>query len=196
VSARLERRGPAAGEAVLALDAAPHRAGAMDEQVAQVRVAAFADAEQSLAPTGGVLARNQAKPGGQTAAVLQQLRILADGGQQRGGALGPKAGDGHQGSCLDIALGDLVIVVGDPLIEVTQLIGQRVQIGVKAFAQSVIGVLQDRRQAPLDRRTSWRDLNAVFQQQAADLVDLRGAPLHRQPAQAVDGLDILLLRAS
>jgi len=77
-------------------------------------------------PPGGVLARHQAKPGGQTATVLQQLRILVNAGQQRGGDLSAKAGDGPQGACLGIALGDLldlVIVVGDPLIEETQLLG-------------------------------------------------------------------------
>jgi hypothetical protein len=101
--------------------------------------------------------------------------------------------------CLGVALGDLLdlldllVIVGDPLIEMAQLLGQPAELGAKAFAQPIVSVLQDLRQAPLERRTALRDLNAVFQQQAADLVDLRRAPLHRQAAHAVDGLDVLLL---
>ncbi len=59
LTAVLQGRGPAAGGVLLALDPAQDGACPMDQQLAQIDVTAFTDAEQALAPAGGMLARDQ-----------------------------------------------------------------------------------------------------------------------------------------
>ena len=195
VAARLQRLGPATGAVLFVLERAQDSAGAVDEQVAQVDIAALADAKQAIAPASGMLTRHQSDPRSEPAAIAEQGRILADGGEQGGGTLGADAGDRHQVACLAVAVGDgidLRVIVGHAFVEVTQLLGKAVQLGAEAWAQAVVSILQDLRQAPLHGRAPLRDLDAVLQQQAANLVDLRGTPIHGQAAHAMDGLDVLL----
>lgn len=81
-TATFERAGPAAGGVLLAFDPAHDGACAMDDQLAQIDVTALTDPEQALAPAGGMLSRDQPKPGRQSAPVAKQANVLADSGQQ------------------------------------------------------------------------------------------------------------------
>src|SRR5262249_8331291 len=53
----------------------------MHQELAQITVAAFADAKQAFLPPGGMLAWDQPQPGGKLPAVLERARI-ADRGHQ------------------------------------------------------------------------------------------------------------------
>jgi hypothetical protein len=102
----------------------------------------------------------------------------------------------HQALRLGILAGDrrdLRVVRRDLVIEVAQLLEQSVERGTKAHAQPVVALLEDLRQATHHRRTPQRDRHAVFQQQPADLINLRDAPRHRQTAHAMDRQHVLLL---
>ena len=90
----------------------------MHEQGSQVLAAAFGDAEQDGALTAGVLAWDKPDPSGEVAAVLE-LRTIADGGDDRGGGLGPHPLDA--GDPLAVLLRaehslDLLVEAGDPEI--------------------------------------------------------------------------------
>ena len=195
---RPQGRGPTAEGIRFALDPAHDGARAMNQQLAQVGVAALADAEQPVAAAGGMLAGYQAEEGRQAPAITEQARVAADGGDQGGGDQGTDAGDGHQ-ALGRLALagegGNLGVIRGDPRVEVTPLVGQALEAGAEQGAQAILGVLQDLRQAGPDVGASLGDDDAVFREQTTDLVDLGGALRDGLTAQAMDGLEILLLDA-
>ena len=172
----LQCRGPSAERIILALGDAQHRAGAVDEQLAQVDIPALADPKQALLATGGVLARHQTEPGGHCPAIVKQAGVFADGGQQGGGAFGTDTRWLHQRLGLRVVLGDLIdlrIVVGDSCVEMLQLLVEPLQLGPKAPTETVAGVLEDLGQASLQGGAPLGNLDAVLQQQTAGLIDQR-----------------------
>src|SRR5882762_4207609 len=99
--------------------AVQHRACALDEQVAKVRVAALADVPKARLAAGGVLARYEPDPGGELAAVLE-LPCIAyrRNDRKRGG--GADASDLHEAlrRLGQARLGfDLPVVAVDAFIE-------------------------------------------------------------------------------
>ena len=99
--------------------------GAMHEQGSQVLAGAFGDAEQDGALTAGVLAWDKPDPSGEVAAVLELRTIAdgADGGDDRGGGLGPHPLDtGDPLAVLRRAKHslDLLVEAGDPEIQVPE----------------------------------------------------------------------------
>ena len=74
---------PLAASVRLAPHPADRRPCAMHQELAQIAIAALADAEQALLPAGGMLARHQPQPGGKLPAVLERARIADRGHQGR-----------------------------------------------------------------------------------------------------------------
>ena len=198
VTPREQGRDPAAEAVRFTLDPPRHATGAMDQQVAQIGVAALADAEQPVMAAGGMLAGYQAEEGRQAPAITEQARVAADGGEQGGGDQGADAGDGHQALgrfALAGEGGNLGVILGHPLVEVTQLVRQALEAGTEQRAEAILGVLQHRRQARPHLGTAMGDNEAVLREEATDLVDLGGELCHHLTAHAVNGLEILLLDA-
>lgn len=107
------------GEAVSSLGAGAQgglqgRACALDQQAAQVVVAAAADATQTRLAAGGVLPRGEAQPGGELAPAAELGRI-GDGGRQCAGGQDSDPAQARGAQRARIVAGvarDLAIAVG------------------------------------------------------------------------------------
>lgn len=86
---------PAAQSVCLVLARGHHRSRSQNQQGAQVTVAGFGDAPQSLFATRAVLPGHQAQPSRQLAPTFEVVPV-ANAGQQRTGCLGADAGHLHQ----------------------------------------------------------------------------------------------------
>src|SRR5690606_26380302 len=102
---------------------AQDRAGAVDQQAAQVRVAGLGDAQQSPVLAAGVLAGNQAEPSGGLTAVLEGARVGHFGGKG-GRDEGTDAAVAHQLLTAWAVPSELFEIAGyslQPLVELLQV---------------------------------------------------------------------------
>ena len=76
----------------------------MHEELAEIGIAVFADAEQAFLTPGGMLTRHQSKPGGKLPAVLERAGI-ADRGHQGSRREGANARNRHQALAFGMGLG-------------------------------------------------------------------------------------------
>ncbi len=90
------------------------------------------------------------------------------------------------------SLGD---ILGYPLDEVTQFFHLALEAGTKQHSKAIPGIFQDCHQARLNLGAALGDDEAVFCEEATDLVDLGGALFDGLTTHAVNGLEILLLDA-
>jgi len=108
-----------------ALGAGQHRSGPVDEEHAQVGVAAFADASQAAGEAAGAFAGGDAEVAGEVAARREAMQVADEGEQRRGGQpsdAGHGAEPAHRGDLsgqeIELALHGL-----DALLEVADLQG-------------------------------------------------------------------------
>src|SRR5262249_49059126 len=98
----------------------------MHQELAEIAVAAFADAEQAFLPPGGMLARHQPQPGGKLPAVLERTRI-ADRGHQGRRREGANAGNRHEALTLGMRRGqggEFLLIIGQLLLQSRKLLHQ------------------------------------------------------------------------
>ena len=127
--ARRQLRQPARGRVVASVGGHHRRLGALDQQRAQVVVAAFGDAPQTGLAAAGVLAWHQAQPGAELVAALELLEVTHAGGQRRrtefadpddfGRTLGRRAA-AHM-------LADLLVAPAQVLVEFAPMIERALQ---------------------------------------------------------------------
>ena len=167
----------------------------MDEQRPQIPVACFTDAKQFGLPAGRMLARYESEVSGELSPILEPLR-LADRGDDGSGDQSTDAGDG--GKLLADRVGledgfDPFVEQGEPFIKHAELI-----------AQSVESLLRHRRetgdlsgelfaQPDEEARDAFGADNVVFEQEATDLIDERGAVMHEAFTDTLQSLEVLLI---
>lgn len=84
----------------------------MNDQATKIIVAAFADAQEVLLPSSGILSSHQAQPGRNIPGFGKACRIT-DRGKNGGCAKRPDPRNCHKASCAFVGIGDLLNVVGD-----------------------------------------------------------------------------------
>ena len=177
-----------------------HHPGAMDQQAAQIPVAAFRDPQQPVLPPGRVLPRYQAEPGRALPTVAEHARI-PHGGQQHGGRHRAHPGDRHQQLRLLVLPGYLLnhpVVFLHPPVHVHQLVVQLRQHIQEPGWQGDVGraaVAQDLRHRRPDPPAALGNLDAVLGQQAADRIRVGRPVPHRPGTDPVNGLLRLPVRA-
>src|SRR6185503_9980682 len=97
-AALLQLERPARDAVLMRAGDLQHRAGALDQQVSKVGVAALADVAKARFATGGMLSGHQADPGGELPPVLE-LACIPDGGDDRQRRGRADASDLHQAPC-------------------------------------------------------------------------------------------------
>src|SRR5690606_13821874 len=96
---------------------------AVDEELAQVRIAPLGDPEQAWLAPGAVLPRNHAQPGGKAPSVIKDMRI-SRGGNRSARRQGSNPGDlGYPLASLALAMpgADAAIELGDLLVQPQEL---------------------------------------------------------------------------
>src|SRR5439155_23032578 len=115
--ARKELPDPLASSIRVAYHPAQRRPRSMDEEFAQIAIAAFANPQQARLTSSRVLAWHQTQPGSKLPAVFERAGI-ADGGHQGRRAQGPNPRDRHQPLTLGMRRGqrfELLLVIGQLL---------------------------------------------------------------------------------
>ena len=153
------------------LSARHHRGlGALDQQRAQVVVAALGDAPQTGLAAAGVLARHHAQPGAELVAALELLEVAHAGRQRRrtefadaddlGRALGRRAG-AHM-------LADLLVAPAQVLVELAPVIERALQHQPRRGAEFVAGILDHVGQHRAQHLRALAEDQAELRQHAAD----------------------------
>ena len=84
LSTRLDLAQPSAERRLVAFQIYERGLGALDEELAQVRVSALADRSERRLPARGVLARDQSEPGGHVATASEHAAVTDRGDHGRG----------------------------------------------------------------------------------------------------------------
>ena len=148
----------------------------MDQQRAQIGVAALADAKQSRLAAAGRLPGHQAQPGGKLSSVLEVLGIT-DGRDERTGSDRADAGNLLElAACLALAVRslDLCLEFTDLAIEFLEVIEQTLDQQPKAAWQFVARILDEIRHLGTDVRDPLRDDEPELGQQPTNLVGQGG----------------------
>ena len=164
-----------------------HRAGAVDQQGAQIAVPTLGDAEHAHPPAGADVPGHQSQPSGELPSGLERARI-AHRGNRRGRAQHPDAWDRR-----DPPTGGIVLVpqrepplhLADLFVEPDHARPLLAQGLHDHRRQSLRDPLQRRGDASYDAGPALRHDFAVFGQQPTQAVDLSGTEL--QPAAGACG---------
>jgi hypothetical protein len=163
-------------------------AGAVDQEGAQVGVAAFGDGAQMSVEAAGVLARDDAEEAGESASGGES-REVSDEGVEGGGGDQADSGDGEvvldEGQVVGEQL-ELSLAIVDFGVEVSDFRGETEQGGVKSLWERLEGVGQGGGQMRQDVARSLWDGDAELAQGAADGVQARGACGHPGATGAVE----------
>lgn len=171
------------------------RPRAVDEQRAQVGIAALADAQKRRLAAGGVLPGHDAQPGRQLPAVLEVAGI-PDRGRHRRGRERAETRNGRQllaGRVLPMPQLDFGAQLADLAVEFPEVVEQARDEQAEVARQVVLAVLDDLGHPPQELADPLREGKAVFGQQPANLVGLRRARLDEALPGAMHAEDRLLL---
>src|SRR5699024_8263030 len=159
----------------------------MNQQGAQVTVAAFADTQQDLLAAGRVLFGYQPQPSRQLSAIFEIVRV-ADRRYQHRRADRPNPrnlGQPPTDGVLTVPLFDLAFQVVDVLIKCLEMLAKASHKFAKPIRQFILGIFENVGQMPANgAQPLWND-NAKLTQQAADLVALGGARFDKALAGAM-----------
>jgi hypothetical protein len=170
-------------------------ARAVDEQHPQVPVACFADAEQLRLTAGRMLARHQPEVSGELPPVFEAPR-LADRGDDGGGDKRTDTGDGNEplADWVGIEDGfDPFIEQGEPVVERAELVAQRMESLLRHGREADEASRELFAQPDEEARDAFGADDAIFQEQATDLVDERGAMMDETFPDAMQRLEVLLI---
>ncbi len=180
---------------IASITPANDRARPMNQQGAQIGIAAFTDTEQSRAIATGVLPGHQAEPSRQMPTIFK-IADIANRCDECRSDNGAHAGDGCQtltNIALAKALVNAAIIHGYPLIEFTQtlrLVGHHL---AGQWRQLIFSILKHLRQLFTKRVDSNGKKDPVFSQKPPSLVDQGCTVPNKAHANAVQGLKVLLL---
>ncbi len=166
----------------------------MDQQGAQVGIAALADAQESRFATAGVLSRHDAHPGGHLSAIFEGLAIAQGGHQCRGGDRSDPR-DGQELLTRGALLADrfdLMLIRLNLPVEIDQTIIAVGKHPARQRTETILGVLQDLRQAPAQLTQTLGHHETVFAQQPACLIGGSRALLDEVLADPMQHLNVLL----
>jgi hypothetical protein len=173
-------------------------AGAVNEEHANVGVALFADASESLAPSGGVLARGEPEPAGDLAAALEGMDV-GDGGVEGGGREDSDPGDLEQRLDDGLLPGQLVKLgfhrFGASL-EVPHLLEERQDGPAHAGRQTDLVILEEGVEVTQESLRSRGHGDAELPEERAHGIDPGGPgghPLGTDPVERDQGLLVLTL---
>src|SRR5450759_8586 len=158
----------------------------MDEQPAQINVAAFADAEPLGLAASRVLSWDQAEPGGELASFAESGAV-ADRRHRCGRHQRPHSRYLAQPPASCILAGDRVDLVADAFdigVQTLPLLPEMIEQAAQARREVLIGIFQDRGHLLAQLRRPFGEGNAALQQKTADLVDDRGAAVHKPVANS------------
>lgn len=146
----------------------------MGQELAYIAVAAFADAEQTVPPTGAVLSWRQSQGGRKIAPSMEGLAIAQCTGQ----GTGRERTDTPQGQqplshrIIRDVPGDLFIEGDNALIQIEQILRQPGEQHTKSTGQPVFVILQPARQSAAQLLDAEWGNEAIPANQSADLVGL------------------------
>ncbi len=184
------------GDAVAAFGGAEQGGlGALDEQGAQVVIAAFGNAPQAVFATGRILTGNQAEPGSKLARGIE-LAHVADSGDEGGSGEFANTAELRGATRLVVLtsmLFDALVAPIDLFVELTPLKLGLLQAEANDAGHLVAGVFKHVAEDPAKGVGGLSDVNAELSEQAADAVDASRAVFLVALAQTVDALLGLLL---
>lgn len=191
----LQRFGPAAARVGAPGRVAQFAACAVDEQRAQLNVAAFVDAPEPRFPAGGVLSRRESDPGGELAIVAEIVAVSDRGDDDRGGDRSDAAQDGDASCALVVADEglDLAVEGEDALMQAPQFGVEFVEQRPRRFGHCVGMGLPDRKPSTLESTHALRCNDAELREAPANTVGRPGVFGDAGLAQSVYEQDGLLL---
>src|SRR5262245_39051016 len=171
--------------------------GSLDEERSQVTAAALGDATQDGASSGAVLAGHQAEPGTEVSAAIERF-TGADGSDDGGRDQRPDAGHAHHTDAVDLALADLLDLLGDclnALVEPKPVSMETDDQIAHARRDLVLAVLENIEQRVAQCARSRPNGDALLDEEGPDLVVRCRPSRHQSAAHPVAGLQIQLLLA-
>ncbi len=171
------------------------RSGAMDEQGAQIAVAALGDASQAPGIAAGVLARREAEGAGEVTSGVEAGEF-AEAGAECGGGDQADTGGLLVALAADVAPGKGLQFAFDVLhagFAERDLLEQMAEAVAQGHRQIVVGVFEGRQGGGSHALGTGGDRDAEFPEKAADQVDEGGSLGFQVLADAVHSLDALLI---
>ena len=190
VSPSVEPIKPGTDGCSISLDAQPGCPGTMDQDLAQVDVAALADTQKVRLASGGVLTRHDAKPGGELPALMESGSV-ADRGNDRCSHNGPDARNLSDAGAASIGCAvpfQLIVQIFELLLDQLLLTPEHVDQVAHPRSQVGFGVLKNIAHGSLQLGWRLREHQATFQKKGANLVDHSGTSRNQPVANAVNGL--------
>ncbi len=169
--------------------------GTLDEERAQMPVAALRDAAEDGAVAGRHLPRHETEPSREVAPA-PECRSVADRRRHGARRQRPDAGNAHQPLASLVAGGqglDLGRQIVDTGIEMPPVTAQALDHADHSSRQRIVRLRQDLRQRPAQSLRTLTDRNAALQQERPDLIDHACALTHQAAARPVQRLQVELL---